>query len=280
MRPHPEQHWLPMDTYLEAIERESRRFREVLVDQPAGTPVPSCPGWDVDDLLWHLGGGDVQHFWAWIVANRPEGPQDYPQPERPTDRHGILAVLDRAQGDLMLRLRNADPADGCWSWASDTSLHTVAFTMRRQAHEALIHRVDAELAAGERTPLDPHLAADGVAECLEMMYGGLPTWGHFAPDGSRIAVDIDDTGHRVVLGLGRFAGTDPDTGTVEDEDDVQVLAHEHTSEPSKPFDLRVSGTAEDLDLWLWHRAGAFEPGMSGDEEIAGRLRAILAQPIG
>lgn len=280
MTPHPERHWLPMDTYLEAIGRESRRFREVLVDQPAGTKVPSCPGWDVDDLLWHLGGGDVQHFWAWIVANRPEGPEDYPQPARPADRHGILAVLDRAHEDLMLRLHNADPADGCWSWAGDTSLHTVAFTMRRQAHEALIHRVDAELAAGERAPLDPHLAADGVVECLEVMYGGKPSWGHFAADGSRIAVDITDTGHRVVLGLGRFTGHDPDSGEDCDEDDVQVLERGHIDGTSAPADLRVSGTAEELDLWLWHRSGRAEPAFDGDEEIARRLRTILAQPIG
>lgn len=279
MTPHPEQRWLPMDTYLEAIERESRRFREVLVDQPAGTPVPSCPDWDVDDLLWHLGGGDVQHFWAWIVANRPEGPQGYPQPERPADRHGILAVLDRSHEELMLRLRNADPADGCWSWAGDTSLHTVAFTIRRQAHEALIHRVDAELAAGQRTPLDPHLAADGVAECLEVMYGGKPSWGRFTADGTRIAVDITDTGRRVVLGLGRFAGTDPDTGEAEDLDDVQVVGHEYIEESPTPFDLRISGTAEELDLWLWHRAGLAEPAFDGDEQIAERLRAILGQSI-
>lgn len=279
MKPHPERHWLPMETYLAAIERETRRFREVLVDLPEGTPVPSCPGWDVDDLLWHLGGGDVQHFWAWIVANRPEGPQDYLQPERPADRHGIVVALDRAHEDLMLRLRNADPADGCWSWASDTSLHTVAFTMRRQAHEALIHRVDAELAAGARTPLDPQLATDGVVECLEVMYGGLPSWGRFADDGTRVAVDITDTGHRVVLALGRFTGHDPATQEDHDLDDVQVLGHDHTSARDDSFDARVSGSAEELDLWLWHRNGRAEPELDGSREVVERLRTILAQPI-
>lgn len=249
----------------------------MLVDLPEDTPVPSCPGWDIDDLMWHLGGGDVQHFWAWIGANRPEGPQDYQQPDRPADRHGIIAALDRAHDDLVRRLHNADPADG--SWASDTGLHTVAFTMRRQAHEALIHRVDAELAAGARTPLDPQLATGVVVECLELMYGGLPSWGRFAVDGTRIAVDVTDTGHRVVLGLGRFTGHDPETGEGHDLDDVQVLGHEHTSARGDSFDARVSGGAEELDLWLWHRNGRVEPDVDGSEEVVQRLRAILAQPI-
>ena len=33
--------------------------------------------------------------------------------------------------------------------------HTVGFIRRKQAHEALIHRIDAEVAAGNRTPMDP-----------------------------------------------------------------------------------------------------------------------------
>ncbi len=279
MSSHPEEHWLPADTYLAAIERESRRFREVLADVPPGTRVPSCPDWDVDDLLWHLGGGDVQHFWGWIVAHRPEGPDGYTPPERPADRAGLLSFFDRSHEELMLRLRNADPRDGCWSWAHDRDLHSVAFTMRRQAHEALIHRIDAELAAGARTPIDPELAADGVVECLEVMYGGLPSWGHFAHDGTRIAVDVTDTGRRVVVGLGRFTGHDPVTSEDHDLDDLQVLGHEHNGAPSGSFDLRVSGSAEQLDLWLWHRSGEFEPTFDGDDEVAERLVTILEQPL-
>ena len=278
MTPHPEAHWLPMETYLDALERESRRFREVLVDLPGDTRVPSCPDWDADDLLWHLG-ADVQHFWAWIIAHRPEGPQDYPEPERPADRHGILAAFDQAHEDLMLRLRNADPRDGAWSWAADTSLHTVGFTMRRQAHEALIHRVDAELAAGDRTPFDPQLAADGVAECLEVMYGALPPWGHFDDDGSRVRVETTDTGHWVLLSLGRFTGHDPRTGEDIDADDVQVVDRGHGHENAPTADLVVSESAEVLDLWLWHRAGAAEPAFDGPEALVERLQAILAESI-
>lgn len=278
MRVHPEDHWLPVETYLTTTERETRRFREVLADQPEGTRVPSCPDWDVDDLLWHLG-GQVQHFWAWVIANRPEVPDEYPEPQRPHGRSRLLAALDRAHEDLMLRLRNADPAEGAWSWIPDPNLHTVGFTMRRQAHEALIHRVDAEMAAADRTPIDPELAADGFIECFEWMYAGVPSWGNFEPDGTRITVESTDTGHRLVIGLGRFTGHDPRAGEDHDLDDLEVLGRGHVGEPIDEPDVRVSGTAELLDLWLWHRAGMAEPDVEGDAQVAERLVRVLSQSI-
>ena len=60
--------WLPFDTYLAALERETRRARECLADADPAARVPSCPDWSADDLLWHLG-GEVQDFWAWVIAH-------------------------------------------------------------------------------------------------------------------------------------------------------------------------------------------------------------------
>lgn len=269
-------HWLPFDTYLTAIERESRRFRECLAGADPALPVPSCPGWSADDLLWHLG-GDVQHFWSWIVTNRPEPPHNYPEPHRPDGHAATLLFFDRAHEDLMFRLRNAEPAEVAWSWAADPRLHTVAFTLRRQAHEALIHRVDAELTIGERTPIDPDLAADGVLECLEVMYAGLPPWGSFTPDGTRITVEMTDVGRRLLLGLGVFTGRNPRTGLVEDSDDVQLIDRAHEKEGDA--DLAIWGTAEQLDLWLWHRGEAHGVQIAGDEPVRERLGRLLDQPI-
>ena len=60
---------------------------------------------------------------------------------------------------LVAELERADPAEPAWSWSAE---QTVGFTFRRQAHEALIHRLDAEQTAGDVTPLDAALASDGV----------------------------------------------------------------------------------------------------------------------
>lgn len=263
-------------SYLDAIERETRRFRECLVGAEAGTRVPSCPDWTTDDLIWHLG-GEGQDFWAWVISHRPDAPDGYDEPQRPEGRHALLVVLDRSHEHLMNQLRNADPRDGAWSWAGDTSLHTVGFTVRRQAHEALIHRVDAELTVGDRTPIDPQLATDGALECLEWMYGNLPAWARFEPDGSRAIIEMTDTGHRVLVGLGRIIGDRPSTGEHVDQQELQVI--ERSVHAHADADATISGTAEDLDLWLWGRGPAHLLEMSGDEAVLARLTAVLAEPI-
>ena len=76
-------------TLLRALRAESARFRAVLAEAPI-VAVPSCPDWDTDDLLWHL--GEVQWFWATIVAGRPQGPESLSRPSRPEDRAGLLAL--------------------------------------------------------------------------------------------------------------------------------------------------------------------------------------------
>ena len=270
-------HWLPIDGYLTALDRETGRFRDCLADAEPGTPVPSCPDWDVDDLLWHLG-GEVQAFWSWVIAHRPGTPDGWSEPTRPDGRMALLGALGAAHEDLVTGLRAADPAEEAWSWAADPRLHTVRFTVRRQAHEALIHRVDAELAVGERTPLDPDLATDGIVECLEWMYGEHPSWGHFEDDGARVVVEATDTGRRVLVGLGRFTGYDPEEGEDVDQDDLRVL------DPALPdagpeSHARIAGTAEQVDLWLWGRGPVDDLVIAGDEAVRDRLTTILGQPI-
>lgn len=264
------------DEYLDVIERETRRLRECLVEAEADARVPSCPDWTADDLIWHLG-GEGQNFWAWVIGHRPDSPDDYEDPERPADRKGIIAVLDRSHEHFMNQLRNADPRDGAWSWAGDSSLHTVGFTMRRQAHEALIHRIDAELTVGDRTPIEPRLATDGALECLEWMYGNLPAWARFEPDGSRAIIEMTDTGHRVLVGLGRIIGDHPRTGEHVDQQELQVL--ERSVHEPVEADATIAGAGEDLDLWLWHRGPANLLQMSGDEGVLDRLMAVLGESI-
>ncbi len=275
MRDAVDAHWLPADTYLTALDRETRRFREVLAVAPSGAQVPSCPDWDVEDLLWHLG-GEVQAFWATVIAGRPGVPHGWREQDRPEGRSALLDVLDRSHEDLVLRLRGAHPDDPAWSWAADRRLHTVGFTMRRQAHEAMIHRVDAEMATGEPTPLDPRLATDGIVECLEWMYGEHPAWGHFDDDGRRVVVEASDTGRRVLVGLGRLTGHDPEEGEDVDEDDLRVLDPDVDGGQG---DATISGPAEALDLWLWHRGPADALTTKGDAQVLDDLTAILGQPI-
>jgi uncharacterized protein (TIGR03083 family) len=255
-------------TYLDHIGRESRRFRDVLAECDPRADVPSCPDWRADDLLWHL--GEVQHFWTWMVTNRPKDPEEYDQPERPGDHAGLLSFYDQHHAALLDALSRAEPSDEAWTWSQD---HTVGFIFRRQAHEALIHRRDAELAAGTLTPFPSDLAADGVDEVLDIMYGGCPSWGEFSPLPHYVRLDLTDTGDRVWVQLGRFHGTDPD-GIEHEEDDIHVVP-----DPGVEPDAVISGTAEALDARIWRRGDGADTHLAGSLEIVDRFRAIIHQPI-
>jgi uncharacterized protein (TIGR03083 family) len=260
---------LDYPTYLQHIRVESQRFRDTLADCDPAAAVPPCPDWRADDLLWHL--GEVQHFWTWMVTNRPKGPDAYDEPVRPGDHAGLLSFYDDQFGALVEALAAADPDDDAWTWHPDQK--NVAFIYRRQAHEALIHRRDAELAAGTLSPFPADLAADGVDEVLDVMYGGCPPWGEFSPLPHYVRLDLSDTGDRVWVQLGHFHGTDPE-GITHDDEDIRVV-----TDPGVEPDAVISGTAEALDARIWRRADGAETHLAGNLEIIDRFRAIIHQPI-
>ncbi|MCW2791598.1 MAG: hypothetical protein JWO76_696 [Nocardioides sp.] len=260
---------LEFPDYLRHLRDESRRFRDVLADCEPTARVPGCPEWDAADLLWHL--ATVQHFWATIVRTRPEGPAEDHEPPRPDSYAGLLATYDDQSAALLAELEAADPAERAWTWSTE---QTVGFTIRRQAHEALVHRLDAEQTAGGVTPLDAALAADGVEECLDVMFGGLPPWGEFHPDPRFVRVDLTDSGESVWVQLGRFVGTDPDDDTHYDDDDIHVVP-----DPGAEPDAVVAGPAGALDTWLWRRGDDSEIRVTGDREVFDRFRVAVNHPI-
>lgn len=259
--------------YAGHLARESSRFAEVIRAVPPAAPVPSCPEWTADDLLWHL--GEVQWFWGTIVRDKLTGPQaEQRKPARPADRPGLLAFYQRASRDLGEALAAAPAGAPAWTWSAD---HTVGFIRRRQAHEALIHRVDAELAAGQRGPMDPGLSADGVDEALRIMYGGdVPSWGAFTVAGGQVLrLVAADTGDSWLVTLGRFTGTDPAGQASYDEDGIQVAG----ADRGEPAAAVVSGGAADLDCWLWHRPPLARIDHSGDLDVLGRFDSVVAPGI-
>jgi uncharacterized protein (TIGR03083 family) len=256
--------------YLDHLRTDSARFLDVLKRAPGDARVPSCPDWDADDLLWHLAG--VQWFWGSVVAERLQTVDDLVEPSRPDSRDGLVRFFEDQSERLHRELAAADPAEQVYTWAADKS---VGFIRRRQAHEALVHRLDAELVSGDVTPLDAELASDGVLEALDVMFGGCPPWGSFTPSGEQVLVSVTDTGLEVPVSLGRFTGTDPDDGTVYDEEDISVSAADLSVPPAGV----VSGTADDLDAWLWHRRDDSGLVVEGDRAVLGRFLEVLKQPI-
>jgi uncharacterized protein (TIGR03083 family) len=264
--------------YLAHLARDSARFVDVLGQTPAEARVPTCPDWDADDLLWHL--AEVQWFWGTIVGRGLTAHADVDAVEpgdRPADREGLLALFDRVSRELHRHLSTTSPDTPAWTWADEQS---VGFIRRRQAHEALIHRLDAELTAGDRTPMDPDLSTDGVDEVLRIMYGGAPPWGLFTPDPRQtVRVQTTDTGRSWLLTLGEFTGTDDD-GVAHDGPDLRVAPSDNGgSDTSDAAAATVRGTAADLDCWLWHRPPVGPVECTGDPLVLERLDQTIAPGI-
>lgn len=255
------------------IAEESARFVEALRTTPSDTWVPTCPDWDADDLLWHL--AEVQRFWATVIRDRivDDAGVAKVEPVRPDSRDELLAYFGRVSAELQSALGGAvDDATPAWTWSSD---RTVGFIRRRQAHEALIHRVDAEVTAGGRTFMDATLCADGVDEVLRVMYGGAPSWGTFAPHPDELVrLTATDTGDSWVVQLGRFTGEDPTEGTAVDEVDIRVLDQDDGRDAAQ-----VHASSADLDCFLWHRPTTGDVDRSGNTDILAAFESVVSSPL-
>ena len=251
--------------YVSSIRSNSTRFGQLLRTTDPAAPVPSCPGWSASDLFWHL--TEVQHFWATIVEGLLAGPESVPELPRPSDA-SVGDVFGSQSERLAAALQHRKPADQCWSWHH--AGHTVGWVRRRQAHEALIHRVDADLVTGNKPQLDAELAGDGIDEILTVMLDAadLPAWATFTPDGAsaRIATERGDSWTML---LGRFTGTSPATGNTYND---PALRLGEVSQPS----VVIEGTAADLDLWLWGRGPSEVLDVTGDPDLAALVRAAAA----
>lgn len=248
------------------IASHTRALADLGRHHDLATPVPTCGEWALADLLWHV--AEVQHFWAYIIANRPAGPDKHPMPDRPGDDQ-LADLLGRCCDDLVDQLLQADPSDQAWSWASE---QTVAFTLRRQTHEAVVHHVDSTLAVGDDLPVvDPVVATDGVDELVTVMLSGVPDWATFTPGDETIRLTTDDTDDTWNLGCGRMTGTSPDSGTDYDLSAFELL--DRLDAPS----ATVSADSLDLLLWLWGRRPADQLTITGDPTVVDRLRSTVAE---
>lgn len=248
------------------LRSESARFREVLAAADPAARVPTCPDWDAADLLWHL--AEVQHFWGVIVRDKLDDPGSTEEPERPEGYAELLERFDEYSAMLVEGLDGSADDIPVWTWfEADKS---VGFVRRRQAHEALIHRIDAELATGEVTHVDSALAADGALEVLEWIYANVPGWATYDLDGPLGRVVVSDTGDAWFVHLGHWSGESPNSGKTYAA--MPALSIVESGEPA----FEVRGPAVDLDCWLWNRPTRAEVVMDGDVDA---FRAMIRSGV-
>ncbi len=232
------------------------RFVTVVTDARPATPVPSCPGWTLVDLVRHTGS---VHRWFSVLLHRrvqepptsrevdlrlPAGDEDYP---------AWLAASAAVSADALAR---TDPDAPMWAWGADQHAR---FWTRRMLFETLIHRVDAELALGIRPVIDQALAADGLDEFLV----NLPFAAFFAPKVAELRGDGETI---------RLQATDGrDDWLVRLRPDGFEAVNGATPSPV-PASATVTGTSADLLLLaygrLTHDAEVFAT--SGDRDLLTR----------
>jgi uncharacterized protein (TIGR03083 family) len=226
--------------FVSVIEEESAALaRAMRAPGALSATVPACPGWTGADLVWHIGA--VQTFWTAVVEHADTSQPAHPQPRRPDD-YGLLDWYDRQRAALVAAFRRT-PADARrWTWWG-SGVDSATELARRQAHEALVHRWDAQSVLGAPDPLGPpELAADGVGEFTERMLPDDADW-KGAPGTLRLAAT--DTGAEFLLRL------DPRPAPVP--------------EPIGPVLASVLGPAGELDLWVWRRTASVA--VEGDASV-------------
>ena len=137
------------------------------------TEVPSCPGWDAAELLWHL--SEVQDFWGAIVRDRLDDPERAAELSRAADYAAQLAQFDACSTGLADALAAAPDDTVIWTWFPADQ--TAGFVRRRQAPRGVNPSTRCRTDGGAVTDLDSALATDGILEVLERMYAATPRLG-------------------------------------------------------------------------------------------------------
>ncbi len=236
------------DSYIAVTEREGAVVAEVAASGDLNVTVPSCPRWRLQKLVGHLGW--VYNWVSEHIEQRSARMLNRDDVPRPPEDEAVISWYAAAHGRVLEALRDIEPDEEVWSWAG---INTGAFWQRRMAQESLIHRWDAENAVGEPGNLDSDLAADGVAELLEVIF----------PFQAGIAKDHLPEG---TIHLHRTDGEGEWLCRISEGRVVTERIHARG-------DVAVRGTGEQLNLVMWRRIHPDEAEVLGD---VGVLRAWTA----
>jgi uncharacterized protein (TIGR03083 family) len=246
---------------LQSLEADISVFTDVATSALAhhqSIRVPCCPGWDVRELVVHVG-----KFHSLVARWVTDGRRPDAWDSMPADHEDPVAWLRRCSARLLDAVGTVDPATPCSTWSpSDQS---VGFWVRRMAHETAVHRVDLEQALGIDWRMDPDVAVDGIDEVLTLWLTG-----HMPPG-------LTGSGRTV-----RLRAYAPDGDTVVDRviRPYRELVHFSPYERGQRVDAELSGPVEAVWAWCWGRLDTDDEAhplvVEGDIGAVDELRGALA----
>ncbi|AKN15403.1 hypothetical protein MHAE_13233 [Mycobacterium haemophilum DSM 44634] len=182
--------------YAAAFLEQNRAFSNLIRDADESSPVPTCPGWSLRQLVRHVGRGD--RWAAQIVRERLDhflDPHSVEGGKPPPDPADAVSWLHGGAQRLVEAVEQSGAQTPVWTFLGPRPAN---WWIRRRLHEVAVHRADAALTVGGGFTLPPVVAADGITEWLE-----------------RIAIQAGSDGAALPLEAGNVLhlhATDPDLG--------------------------------------------------------------------
>ncbi len=239
--------------YAAAFLDENRAFAELFRGVDESTPVPTCPGWSLTQLLRHVGRGD--RWAAQIVRDRLDDffdPRAVEGGKPPPDPADAISWLHGGAQRLVDAVELSGAETPVWTFLGTRPAN---WWVRRRLHETAVHRADAAIATGSEFTLDADIAADGITEWLE-----------------RVAIQAGSDGAPLPLEAGRTLhvhATDPGLGdagewTIAVDGGAITWSHEHGK-----GSVALRGGATELLLAMVRRVSLADTGIElfGDDAV-------------
>ncbi len=246
---------LGTDQYFAEVEASTAGLAEILAEHDQSLPIPTCPEWTLRQLVTHVGRA---HRWAAEITRTRSATlipfREVPDGKLPDDRAAQCAWLRAGAARIVGAVREAG-SDLVWSFTGPTP---ATFWIRRMAHETLVHRADAQIAAGtEPEPvIAAEIAADAIDEWLMLLAGGLGERAERAkalPAGAGLHIHATDDG---LGGRGEWM--------IRHDPDGLIIEPGHGK-----GDAALAGPAASLLLVLLRRRPASDPAVTvhGDSAV-------------
>jgi uncharacterized protein (TIGR03083 family) len=230
---------------------ETKAFGDLYRGADPATPVPTCPGWSLNQLFKHVGRGN--RWCAQIIDDRlqePLDPREVRDGKPPEDIDGAIAWLEAGAQKILDAVDHVGADARVWTFNGQKP---AGWWIRRRVHEQAVHRADAALALGASFDVPAAQAADGVSEWIELIIKGAGR--HAPPLGRGLTLHLHATDDEL--------GPTGEWTITNDEDGVN-WSHDHAK-----GEVAVRGRAVDLLLGITRRHTTAEAGLEvfGDAAV-------------